>query len=65
MSLGSEAKSVVQKEVRDRGGGAIASPARGALSPITRAAGTDSPGSLDQLASRSCGAATWLLITSD
>jgi hypothetical protein len=32
--LGSEAKSVVQKEVRDRGGGAIASPARGALSPI-------------------------------
>jgi hypothetical protein len=30
-----------------------------------RAAVTDSPGLPDQLASRSCGAATWLLITSD
>jgi hypothetical protein len=52
--LCSQVRSIVQKEIRDRGGGAIVSTRR-ARSPINRAAGTGSQGSPDQLASRSFG----------
>lgn len=51
----SQANSVVQKEVRHPGGGAIASPARGARDLQSLVKLGDSPGSPDQLASRSCG----------